>query len=104
MQFLRSLFGGGPRAAQDTGLYYYVRPRGCDEVVRVRIHPYNDLSEHDGGGYFVRKVVMGSTCFQRVELELEFNGNRVVTDTRVSGGELVDAAAYEAWVRAHPPA
>jgi hypothetical protein len=80
MNFLRSLFGG-PRgsAADRSGLYVYVRPTGCDEVIRVRINLLNDLSD------------------------LAFDGQRRIREQHITGGEFVDAAAYEAWLQASPP-
>ena len=50
MDFLKRLFGGGGASGEDSaGLYYYVKPKGCDEVVRVRINRNNDLSLDDDG-------------------------------------------------------
>lgn len=103
MNFLKSLFGGGgstqsTSSADGDGLYFYVRPKGCDEVVRIRVNRMNDLSESEGGGtYFVRKGVMGSKCFQRAELEIQFDGNRRPVEQHVTGGDLVDEAAWQAW-------
>jgi hypothetical protein len=105
MDFLKKLFGGGGDKSgsrsfggDPDGLYYYVQPRGCDEVVRVRVHRYNELSERDEGGYWARKVIRGTKCTQGVELDLYFDGNRKLTNHEIKGGALVDVAAYEAWV------
>ena len=98
MDFLKKLFGG-MSSGSDAGLYYYVRPTGSQEVVRVRINRNNDLSATDeGNGFWVHKVVMGTKSFQRVELDLYFNQNRQLTKSEVSGGELVKEADYNAWV------
>lgn len=102
VSFLKSLFGGqrGP-AADRSGLYLYVRPSGCDEVVRVRINLLNDLSESDeGGSYFVRKLARGVRCRQNIEIDLTFDGQRRISEQRISGGEFVDAAAWDAWQQA----
>ena len=101
MDFLRKLFsgGGGGSSGDSAGLYYYVRPKGCEEVVRVRINRNNDLSQgEDGKTFWVHKVVMGQKCFQRAELDLYFNGNRQLTNSEVSGGDLVKQADYDAWI------
>lgn len=99
MNFLSRLFGGGPRPSGDAdGLYYYVRPDGCDEVVRVRVHRYNDLSEHDDGGLWVHKSVRGVKCFTPVELDLYFTTDRKFSRADIKGGTLVDAAAWQAFV------
>ncbi|MDZ4768855.1 MAG: hypothetical protein SGJ24_06975 [Chloroflexota bacterium] len=106
MGIFKRIFGGGSGGGQrgfgdgDPAhlLSVYVQPRGCDEVVQVRVNLHNDLSENDdGGGYIVRKTVMGTTCFQRAELTMSFDGNRRVRDQQVEGGTIVDAAALAAW-------
>lgn len=99
MDFLKKLLGGGASSGDAKGLYYYVKPRGCDEVVRVRIDRNNDLSlSDDGKSYYVHKVVMGTKCFQRAEVEFYFNGSRQLTNSEVSGGEMVREADYDAWL------
>ncbi len=106
MNFLRSLFGGGGRGASGdpNALYLYIQPKGCDEVVRVRINLMNDLSESDEGqGYIVHKVARGIKCRQNVELFLTFNAQRKLVEQKVDNGKAVDAAAYDAWLAANPP-
>lgn len=101
MDFLKKLFGGGgaTTSGDAQGFYYYVRPTGCDEVVRVRINRNNDLSlSDDNKTYWVHKVVMGSKCFQRAEVDFYFNQNRQLTNTEITGGEMVKQADYDAWV------
>ena len=107
MEFLKRLLGGGGGsgssggavAGDRVGLYYYVRPNGCEEVVRVRVDRNNDLSlADDGKGYWVRKGVRGVKCRQNVEMELYFDANRRLTNSELKGGVLVDEAAYDAWI------
>ncbi|MEM6280730.1 MAG: hypothetical protein AAF787_00940 [Chloroflexota bacterium] len=100
MNFLKNLFGGGNGASDannDRGIYVYVRPRGCEEVIRVRLDPANDLSNADGG-YFVRKIARGNhRCFDPVEMSLYFDNNRKLVENDITGGELVEKADFEAW-------
>ncbi|MGQ9907541.1 MAG: hypothetical protein ACUVS2_01780 [Candidatus Flexifilum sp.] len=100
MNFFSRLFGGKarPAAGDPDGLYFYVRPAGCAEVVRVRIHRYNDLSEHDDGGLWAHKSVRGTTCFTPVELDLYFTAERKFVRHEIAGGELVDEAAWRAYI------
>jgi len=99
MNFLKNLFGGGGGSnGDDRGLYFYVRPRGCEEVVEVRINPANDLSLQDGGGYFVKKTVRGKhRCFNPAEMTLYFDGQRNFQSSEVSGGELLEKEDFDAW-------
>lgn len=91
--------GGGAQVPGDrSGLYVYVRPNGCDEVVRVRINLMNDLSEADEGpGLFVHKVVRGVKCRQNVEVDLIFDDKRRLLEQHITDGAFVDAVAWEAW-------
>jgi len=104
MGFLKKLFGGGgsgaSRVAGDPdGLYYYVRPNGCEEVVRVRVHRYNDLSvQDDGQTLWTHKSVRGVKCRQPVELDLYYDSNRRLINSEVSGGALVTEADYNEWI------
>ncbi len=104
MNFLRNLFGGGAKNTETDGrgLYLYVRPHRCEDVVRVRIDMNNDLSLNDeGSGYWVRKMVSSSNykCAQ-VELNLHFTMNRQLNETEVQGGTIVTREDYNQWTAA----
>lgn len=102
MELLKKLFGGGGGAARvsgdSDGLYYFVRPNGCEEVVRVRVNRYNDLSlQDDGKTLWAHKSVRGVKCRQPVELDLYYDSNRKLINSEVSGGALVTEADYDEW-------
>ena len=102
MNFLKKIFGGGQSSDSHdrAGMYFYVRPSGCDEVVRVRVDLNNDLSyTDDGASLWARKTVRGSSykC-SPVEMELAFDVNRRLQNCDLKGGDLVTQADYEAWV------
>jgi hypothetical protein len=104
MDFFRKLFGGSQpaqgEAGDRAGLYFYVRPAGCQEVVRVRIDRNNDISLGDDGGYFAFKTVRGSSykCTRSAELRLYFDAQRRLQNAEVVGGDLVTQEDYEAWL------
>lgn len=100
MDFLKRLFGGGGVGSDDSaGIYFYVKLKGSNEVVRVRINRNNDLSlDDDGKTFWVHKVVMGTKGFQRAELDIHFSQNRHLSGSEVSGGDLVTEADYQAWI------
>lgn len=101
MDFLRRLFSGGGSSGSRREMnivYFYVRPRGCEEVVRVRVDVLGEPSLNDeGDGYTVRKGVLGSKCFNRAELVVQFSPARAVLETEITGGELVDETAWNTW-------
>lgn len=102
MGFLKRLFGGGNRLPEgDRGLYYYVQPKRCPEIVQIRIDPYNDLSlTDDGKGYWVRKVASATRCPFQAEITLYFDKQRRMTGSEVENGELVDEDDYNAYIEA----
>ena len=103
MNFLKNLFGGGDsrRVAGDSrGMYFYVKPHRCDDILQVRIDMNNDLSQQDeGSGYWVRKLASsGNYKCNQVELTLYFDSNRRLEHTEINGGTQVEKAAYEEWL------
>src|SRR5262245_12366114 len=100
MQLLRQLgniLTGKSYATEDVGYYYYVRCNRCGEVIRVRINPMNDLSANDDNeGWFTRKVIVGKRCYNRMEADFNYDNKRKLVDSQISGGTLVDKAAYDA--------
>ena len=97
MNFLKSLFGGGGRN-EDRGIYFYVQPKMCQEILRVRVDPLNDLSQTDDGkGYWCRKVASAARCPFQAEIELYFDKNKRFKDSSVENGELVSEAEWAAW-------
>lgn len=110
MEFFKKLFGGGGGAGNGggdrAGLYFYIQPKGCDEIVRVRIDTNNDLSlADDNSTYWVHKVVRGSTykCNRSAELDLFFGSDRRLQNTDVKNGALVTKEDYESWVASQAP-
>jgi hypothetical protein len=110
MDFLKKLFGGGGGAAPsggDSGLYFYVRPHTCKEVLRIRINRDNDLSAvDDGNGYYCRKLARSSDyhCNREIEMELWFDANRQLQRNEVMGGLMVSEADYQAWIESQASA
>lgn len=101
----KSIFGRSSSSGPDGGMYFYVRlyhvpgrPSPQDEIVEIRVHPHNDLSLGDDGNYFVRKTVVGNKNFRRADLTIHFNKRRQIAEHDISGGELVTAKEYDAYV------
>ncbi len=101
MEFFKKLFSGG--APKQRGQYYYVKPTGCTEIVRIRVDTMNELSQNDDNdGYFVRKSARGTSykCTKTAELLLEYDTQKRLKNTEILGGALVSEAEYDAWVQA----
>lgn len=96
---LKDIFSrtGGGKQPADTGIYLYVRVKRSGEIVRLRLEPqYELVPDYDAGGFVSRKTVVGPRSFQRAEAEFRFDAGRRLTGCDISGGELVDEAAWQA--------
>src|SRR5215470_16298474 len=100
MDFFKRIFGTGG-GQPPRGQYYYVKPTGCTEIVRVRVDAMNELSlNDDSSGYFVRKNARGTSykCTRSAELLLTYDSQKRLQNTEVTGGALVTEADYKAWL------
>lgn len=85
-----------PEKREGSGYWVIVRCNRCGETLRTRVDLHNDLSieygEREGDTtYFCRKTLIGDKlCFQRVEIELTFDGQRRLIDRQITGGQFVD--------------
>jgi hypothetical protein len=99
VSFLKKLFGGQAGRSDSDGIYVYIRSNATGEVIRVRLHRYNDLTASDDfTSYHVNKTIMGAKSFDRIEAEFEFDKNRRLVSGNITGGTLVDEDAYETYL------
>lgn len=97
MNFLKNLFGGAGQASNDEGLYVYVRPKMCKEILRLRIDMRNNLSRLDNDeGFYLRKLASGARCPFQVEVEFFFDNNKRMVRKEITNGEFVTEADYNA--------
>ena len=94
LAWLSRLFGGGGRGgrAPDGGVYIRVKCNACGEVIQARINPTSELSQADeGGGYYVRKVLVGRQCFRPIEVQLHYADlGKTEISREVKGGTSVE--------------
>lgn len=89
--FLHRLFGSS--GGSDGGIFIRVKCNACDEIVQARINPTSELSQSDegGGGYFVRKVLIGRQCYRPIEVTLRYSDlGRTEIAREVHGGVSVE--------------
>lgn len=96
MSFLKRLFGGGGRPADDNAIHLYVQCNKCGAPVHVRINPQNDLSGDEEDGYFVSKEILDDRCFRLMRAELHFDARRRETSRAIEGGTFITRDEYEA--------
>ncbi len=94
MNFLKKIFPSAPSKPDAVFYSFTVKCSRCGENISGRINLNNDLSaeyEGDHQVYHVRKVLMGSgMCFQRIEVEFNFDSSRKVIDRIATGGQFVE--------------
>ena len=95
---LFSFLSGDP---DPRGHYLYVRCEKCGEHLKTRIDKANDLSVRYGerpgqDQYFCRKLLVGEgPCFQKIEVELTYDGNKNLVERKIQGGEFITRDAYQ---------
>ena len=100
MSFLKKLFGGGDCPYVDkNGIYVYAKCDNCDTIVRVRADKQHDLNR-DGDNLSWHKTIVDSKCFRRMQATVYFDSNYQVKNYELTGGELVDEAAYNEFMAA----
>jgi hypothetical protein len=93
---LAAMFGGKPAGEQDDAIHIYVECARCKSTVHVRLDKRHDLSQAEGGGYFVRKEIMDSKCFRLMAAELTFDSSHRIQSQEVQGGRFISREEYAA--------
>jgi len=80
---------------RDDGNFLLARVRTAKrgEVIRVRLSKTSEMSA-SGGGYFVRKVLVGPETLDQAVLEVTTNRGHKVTVATVDGGDLVPVSEW----------
>ena len=95
MGFLKKLFSTTPEAAEDSGIYLYLKCDRCSDVVRLRLEPKYELVS-DQGGYISNKIVVDSRCYERMSSVFHFNHRQQLESAEIDGGELASKADFVA--------
>ena len=93
---LSSLFGGKSGETGDEAVHIYVECGRCQSKVHVRLDKRHDLSQHESGGYFVRKEIMDSKCFRLMTAELTLDASYRIQSQDIQGGRFLSKEEYDA--------
>ena len=102
MGFLRQLAAFLSGDSDPNTYQEYVRCSRCGERMAVRVNLGGELTPQYGegeGAYYVRKGVVGSggtRCFQTIEVELCFDGERRPISRYITGGEFITKEEFHA--------
>lgn len=107
MGFLNKLFGIGGQGAsskdsktiQDgNGLFIFIQCNRCGEKIKLRLRKTDELqrleNNQNGASFFVKKMVMGSNCFNRMESTIEFDARYNVVHSEIENGKLLSVAEF----------
>lgn len=85
-----------PRFKEDGNfLLCRVRTDKHGEIIHVRLSKTSEMSLQ-GGGYFVRKALIGPSSLDNASLEVSMNRSHKVTNAVVDGGDLVPVREWGA--------
>ncbi|NLL48425.1 MAG: hypothetical protein GX249_07560 [Firmicutes bacterium] len=93
---------GYTRAEGPHGLWFYVQCDRCGEKIAVRLRTTSEVQKREGpdadlgpGQYFVRKTIVGSQCYQRIEATVDFDSKYNLVDADIKHGKLITQKEYE---------
>lgn len=93
---LRSVFSSRPSPEADDAVHIYVECGRCKSRIHVRLDKHHDLSQGEGGGYFVRKEIMDGKCFRLMAAEIAFDNSYRIERQEVQGGRFISKQEFEA--------
>jgi hypothetical protein len=100
MRWFTRLFSRRSRQAGPAALWIYVRCRRCGETIRVRADRRYDLVSEmrdpgeAGPAYTMHKDIVGARCFQRIAVDLAFDGRVQIVDRHITGGDFLTESEY----------
>ena len=84
------------------GLWIYLQCDHCGEKIGVRLRKSSELQRREGpdesggpGEFFVRKTVVGSKCYRRIEATVDFDARYNVVGSEVINGKLITFEEYK---------
>src|SRR3989304_4835290 len=100
---LTSLFSSRPSREADDAIHIYVECGRCKSRVHARLDKRHDLSQGEGGGFFVRKEIMDSKCFRLMAAEIVFDGGYRIQSQNLDGGRFISKEEFDAGVTPETP-
>lgn len=109
MGFLANFFKRRPKGNKGyttkdgaNGIWIYVQCEKCGEKIKVRLRTTSELQRRDGpdsgegpGELFVQKTIVGSRCYQRIDVVVDFDARHNVVGSQVTNGKLITVAEYD---------
>ena len=95
-----------PPAQGQTGIettrdavWVYLKCDKCGEKLSLRLRKSSEIQRDEAGGngyqMFVNKTVVGSKCFNRMQLRLEFDSVYRVVNKQLENGTFITKDEYE---------
>jgi hypothetical protein len=96
--FLKPKAPAGPSYLKPEGTNAFrirIRTAKRGEVVELRLTKSGDVSSGEGGGYYVRKHIVGPQTFDRAVLEIRFGANYTNPAIEVEDGVAIPLSEWE---------
>ena len=106
MRWFRRLFGRRSSQDEANAVWIYVYCNRCGEAIGVRADRRYDLvsemrdAGEAGPAFTMHKDIVGTRCFQRIEVTLAFDHRLQVTEQHITGGHFLTEAEYRRAVAA----
>ena len=100
MRWFRRLFGRRSSPDTTTAVWIYVSCQRCGEAIRVRADRRYDLvsemrdAGEAGPAFTMHKDIVGTRCFQRIDVTLAFDHRLQVMEQHITGGRFLTEAEY----------
>lgn len=85
--------------ADSQAIWVHIQCDGCGEPFALRIRKTDEIQRSEQGTdytYFVQKQVVGSRCFRRMDMRLEFDASYRIVNQSLSRGRFLTREEYEA--------
>ncbi len=92
-----------------TAVWIYVGCQRCGEAIRVRADRRYDLvsemrdAGEAGPAFTMHKDIVGTRCFQRINVRLAFDQRLQVLEQHITGGRFLTETEYQQAQAAAPP-
>jgi hypothetical protein len=90
----KKIIGKGLSKPSPDGFFLNVRCSNCGEVFKLFINKSWDLGQnfHENGGvsYFLQKEIIGAGCKNRINVKMQFDGDKNPVAREIENGEFVE--------------
>ncbi|NLM97123.1 MAG: hypothetical protein GX175_05880 [Halanaerobiaceae bacterium] len=80
-------------------LFFYIRDRKCGEKIKLLVRKSYDIQtiyeDTDKADYRLNKVVICNKCYNKINLQLDFDQAYNIINSHIDGGELISKEEFD---------